>query len=66
MLEARSLTKFYSHVRAVHEVSFSIKPGEILGYLGHNGAGKSTTIRMLTGLIEPSEGQILYQGRSIY
>src|SRR5579864_9561787 len=66
MLEARSLTKFYNHVRAVHEVSFSIKPGEILGYLGHNGAGKSTTIRMLTGLIEPSEGQILYKGRSIY
>ena len=66
MLEARSLTKYYHHVRAVHRVSFTIHPGEILGYLGHNGAGKSTTIKMLTGLMEPSEGQILYQGRSIY
>src|ERR1051326_1480263 len=66
MLEARLLTKHYDHVTAVREVSFSIEPGEILGYLGANGAGKSTTIKMLTGLIEPSEGQILYKGRSIY
>src|SRR5262245_23372174 len=66
MLEARFLTKHYGSVRAVREVSFTIKPGEILGYLGANGAGKSTTIKMLTGLIEPSEGQILYNGRSIY
>src|ERR1041385_8006408 len=66
MLEARLLTKHYDHVTAVREVSFSIEPGEILGYLGANGAGKSTTIKMLTGLIEPSEGQIFYNGRSIY
>ena len=66
MLEARLLSKHYGSVRAVREVSFTIKPGEILGYLGANGAGKSTTIKMLTGLIEPSEGQILYNGRSIY
>ena len=49
MLEARSLTKYYNHIRAVHNVSFTIEPGQILGYLGHNGAGKSTTIRMLAG-----------------
>ncbi len=66
MLEARLLTKYYGASRAVREVSFSIEPGEILGYLGANGAGKSTTIKMLTGLIEPSEGQVLYKGRSIY
>ncbi|MGD0776959.1 MAG: ATP-binding cassette domain-containing protein, partial [Candidatus Solibacter sp.] len=66
MLEARSLTKYYSHTPAVRNVSFTIKPGEILGYLGPNGAGKSTTVKMLTGLIEPSEGQIFYQGRSVY
>src|SRR5947209_15206170 len=65
MLEARSLTKYYDHTPAVREVSFTIAPGEILGYLGSNGAGKSTTVKMLTGLIEPSEGQILYQGRSV-
>src|SRR5271157_3223860 len=66
MLEARSLTKYYSHTAAVRQVSFTIKPGEILGYLGPNGAGKSTTVKMLTGLIEPSEGQIFYRGRSVY
>ena len=66
MLEARLLTKHYGSTRAVREVSFTIEPGEILGYLGANGAGKSTTIKMLTGLIEPSEGQILFKRRSIY
>jgi macrolide transport system ATP-binding/permease protein len=66
MLEARSLTKYYNHTQAVRGVSFTVKPGEILGYLGPNGAGKSTTVKMLTGLIEPSEGQIFYQGRSVY
>ncbi|MFZ0589899.1 MAG: ATP-binding cassette domain-containing protein [Bryobacteraceae bacterium] len=58
VLEARSLTKYFHHTAAVRDVSFSISPGEILGYLGPNGAGKSTTVKMLTGLIEPSEGQI--------
>jgi predicted permease len=66
MLEARSLTKYYNHTPAVRQVSFTVKPGEILGYLGPNGAGKSTTVKMLTGLIEPSEGQIFYCGRSVY
>src|ERR1700739_642528 len=66
MLEARSLTKYYNHTPAVRNVSFTIKPGEILGYLGSNGAGKSTTVKMLTGLIEPSDGQIFYNGRSVY
>ena len=58
MLEARSLTKYYNHTLAVKDVSFTIRPGEILGYLGPNGAGKSTTVKMLTGLIEPSDGRI--------
>jgi ABC-2 type transport system ATP-binding protein len=66
MLEARSLTKYYNHTPAVRQVSFTISPGEILGYLGPNGAGKSTTVKMLVGLIEPSEGQIFYRGRSVY
>src|SRR5215469_5479167 len=66
MLEARLLSKYYDHTPAIRGVSFSIQPGEILGYLGPNGAGKSTTVKMLTGLIEPSEGQIFYQGQSVY
>jgi len=66
MLEARSLTKYYNHTPAVRNVSFTIRPGEILGYLGPNGAGKSTTVKMLTGLIEPTGGQIFFNGRSVY
>lgn len=66
MLEARALTKYYNHTLAVKGVSFTIRPGEILGYLGPNGAGKSTTVKMLTGLIEPSDGQIFFNGRTVY
>src|SRR5579872_165792 len=62
MLEARSLGKYYNHTPAVRGVSFSVKPGEVLGYLGPNGAGKSTTVKILTGLIEPSEGEIFFKG----
>jgi ABC-2 type transport system ATP-binding protein len=65
VLEARSLTKYYSHTLAVRQVSFTIRPGEILGYLGPNGAGKSTTVKMVTGLIEPSDGEILFHGRPV-
>jgi ABC-2 type transport system ATP-binding protein len=66
VLEARSLTKYYNHTLAVKDVSFTIRPGEILGYLGPNGAGKSTTVKMLTGLIEPSDGRIFFNGRTVH
>lgn len=49
-------------VRAVEDVSFSIDPGEIVGYLGANGAGKSTTIKMLSGILVPTEGQVTVDG----
>lgn len=65
MLEIRGLTKRFNGIPAVEDVSFSIRPGEILGYLGPNGAGKSTTVKMIIGLLEPSEGQILFEGRSV-
>lgn len=65
MLEVRGLTKRYSRIPAVDGVSFTIRPGEILGYLGPNGAGKSTTVKVLTGLIEPSEGEILWHDRNV-
>ena len=47
----------YRDVQAVHQVSFSIQPGEIVGFLGPNGAGKTTTLKMLAGLLHPSGGQ---------
>jgi ABC-2 type transport system ATP-binding protein len=65
MLEARKLTKRYSSIPAVADVSFSIRPGQILGYLGPNGSGKSTTVKMLTGLIEPSDGEIFFRGENV-
>ncbi|HYW43065.1 MAG TPA: ABC transporter ATP-binding protein [Bryobacteraceae bacterium] len=65
MLEVRSLTKLYSGIPVVDRVSFSIEPGEILGYLGPNGAGKSTTVKMLTGLLEPNSGHIRFHGQDV-
>src|SRR3989441_671429 len=65
MLEVCNLIKRYNRIPAVDGVSFSIRPGEILGYVGPNGAGKSTTVKVLTGLIEPTSGEILFQGRNV-
>jgi ABC-2 type transport system ATP-binding protein len=65
MLEALNLTKAFVGPPAVDCVSFTIRPGEILGYLGPNGAGKSTTVKMLTGLLEPSSGRVLFHGEDI-
>ena len=48
--------------RAVDDISFSIEAGEIVGYIGSNGAGKSTTIKMMTGILKPTEGQCLVNG----
>ena len=65
MLEVCSLTKRFNGIPVVEDVSFTVKPGEILGYVGPNGAGKSTTVKKIIGLLEPSEGQIRLQGRSV-
>jgi ABC-2 type transport system ATP-binding protein len=65
MLEVCGLTKRFNGIPAVEDVSFTLKPGEILGYVGPNGAGKSTTVKMIIGLLEPSEGQVRFQGRSV-
>ena len=65
MLEVCGLTKRFNGVAVVEDVSFTLRPGEILGYVGPNGAGKSTTVKMIIGLLEPSEGQILFRGESI-
>jgi ABC-2 type transport system ATP-binding protein len=66
MLEARSLTKYYGALPALRDVSFGVRPGQILGYLGPNGSGKSTTVRLLVGLTTPTSGDVLWQKRSIY
>jgi ABC-2 type transport system ATP-binding protein len=62
MLEARQLTKRYHGVTAVHNVSFVVRPGEVVGYLGANGSGKSTTARLLTRLVAPTAGSVWFGG----
>jgi len=54
---AKNLTIRFGDFTAVDDVSFSIERGEIFGFLGSNGCGKTTTMKMLTGLLDPSEGQ---------
>lgn len=61
----RGLTKRYSAIPAVGNVSFVIRPGEVLGYLGPNGSGKTTTVNMLTGLLDPTRGHIFFEGRNV-
>ena len=61
-LEAHHLVKRFHGHAAVSNVSFALRPGEILGYLGPNGSGKSLTLKMLTGLIDPTEGRVTYSG----
>ena len=56
----------YKIIKAVNDVSMTIKPGEIVGYLGPNGAGKSTTIKMMTGVLQPTRGELLVNGKVPY
>ncbi len=65
MLEIRRLTKCYAGIPAVNQVSFTVRPYEVCGYLGPNGSGKTTTVNMLTGLLEPTAGEILFHGQNI-
>jgi ABC-2 type transport system ATP-binding protein len=65
MLELRNVSKHFSGIPAVDNVSFRARPGEVTGYLGPNGSGKSTTMKMITGLIEMTDGQIRFRGHLI-
>ena len=65
MLETQHLTKYFNRRQVVKEVSFTIRPGEIVGYLGPNGAGKTTSLKTISGIIDPSKGQIRFDGEEI-
>ena len=62
MIEIKNLNKHFGDIKAVHNLSFKIKTGEIFGLLGPNGAGKTTTINMLNGLLKPTSGDINVAG----
>jgi branched-chain amino acid transport system ATP-binding protein len=65
LLEGQGVTKFFGGLAAVSEVSFYLRPGEILGLIGPNGAGKTTLFNIIAGVYKPSHGQILFRGRDI-
>lgn len=65
MLEIKNLTKYFGIKKAVDNVSFKVEEGHILGVLGKNGAGKSTIFRMILNILEPDEGEVLYNGQKI-
>ncbi len=64
-IQVNNLTKKFGNFTAVDSISFNVKKGEIFGFLGANGAGKSTAIRMLCGILEPTSGDALVGGFSI-
>lgn len=65
MLELQNLSRSYRGIPAIKNLSFSVDPGEIVGFLGPNGAGKSTTVKIITGLLQPNYGRVLFQGEDI-
>jgi ABC-2 type transport system ATP-binding protein len=65
MIQTQNLSKNYDGLLAVDDLSFSVQPGEVLGFLGPNGAGKSTTMRMIAGFITPSGGSASICGHDV-
>lgn len=65
MIEIKNLSKRYGALTAVNDISFTVRPGEVLGFLGPNGAGKSTTMKMITGFLAPTSGSISVCGHDV-
>lgn len=65
MIKVKNVTKKYGNFYAVRNINFEVNDGEIVGFLGRNGAGKSTTMNMITGFIEPTDGEIIVDGYNI-
>src|SRR6058998_1537989 len=65
MIEVEGFTKLYDEFVAVEDLSFTVKPGEVLGLVGPNGAGKTTTLRCLAGIIPPTRGSVSICGHNL-
>jgi ABC-2 type transport system ATP-binding protein len=65
IIETKNLSRYFKDVKAVDDLSFTVKSGEVYGFLGQNGAGKSTTIRLLLTLLQPTSGEIEIFGMSL-
>ncbi|MEM2960093.1 MAG: ATP-binding cassette domain-containing protein, partial [Candidatus Bathyarchaeia archaeon] len=62
MLEVSDLTKDFGGIRAVNKLSFEVKENELLGIIGPNGSGKTTTINLISGALQPTAGKIIFRG----
>lgn len=65
LLEVRGLTKYFGGLPAVSDFDFQVAEGEILGIIGHNGAGKTTVFNVITGVLKPQKGQVFFRGTEI-
>ena len=65
MIEIRNLVKYFGDIKAVDDVTFTVKQGEILGFLGPNGAGKTTTMNILTGYLSATSGTVTINGHDV-
>ena len=65
LLELRNITSFYGNVQALKGISLSVEKGEVVTLLGANGAGKSTTLRTISGLIQATAGEVLFEGQAV-
>ena len=65
LLEVENLNTYYGHVHALKGISLTVDEGEIVTLIGANGAGKSTTLRTISGLLRPREGQVVFQGQEL-
>jgi ABC-2 type transport system ATP-binding protein len=66
MITVSSLTKHFTRARAaLNDVSFEVKPAEVMGLLGHNGAGKSTVLGIMLGMVRPDSGEVKVSGHSV-
>ncbi len=65
LLEVNQMSHYFGGLKAVSEYSLTLEPGQITGLIGPNGAGKTTIFNLITGIYEPTEGQVLYEGQTI-
>jgi len=66
MLELRAVNSYYGNIQALHDISLQVDEGEIITLIGANGAGKSTTLMSISGIVPPQSGEILFRGRPIH
>ena len=65
MLKVENINVYYGNIHAIKDISFQVNQGEIVTLIGANGAGKSTTLKTISGLLHPKTGEIVYQGKNI-